>query len=312
MTQHAKEIMDTTTTLASPDAASLQAIRSAAPIGAQIVGADLTRPIDAATAQRIQDLLHEHGVIVFRGRILSEEDQIRVTRAIGTPIVSKAVKQYHSKHHPELFLLSNIVEEGRHIGIPDAGHIWHSDGPFQKEPHRASLLHAIEVPTRADGVVLGDTLFASTAAAYDALDEPMKARLAGLKVAHGYMNNPNNRTVAEGGTRVALDKDQQRFLAEPAVHPLVRTHPFNGRKCLFTSEAYAQSVVGMDEADSRALLRFLFDHITSDRFVYRHHWQAGDLLIWDNTLTQHRAIADYALPMRRRMHRTAVAGSVPY
>ena len=185
---------------------------------------------------------------------------------------------------------------------------WHTDLSYTAEPSRCSLLYALEVPFE-NGVALGDTLFVNTCAAYDALPDEMKARLAGLKATHSY--TARYQRMQQGGSRVELDEDQKKAVPE-VVHPIVRTHPFTGRKCLYVNEGFTVGIVGMPKDESDALLADLYEHVTDARFMYRHRWQVGDLLMWDNCSTQHNAIANYAPHQRRHMRRTTVRGSAPF
>ena len=152
-------------------------------------------------------------------------------------------------------------------------------------------------------VTVGDTMFASTAAAYDALPGDMKQRLAGLKS----LNSFRAYTAARKDGR---EKAGAEF--PDVVHPLVRTHPITGRKCLYLSESLTRKVGDMGEDESARLVRELVAHVTSAPFVYRHNWRVGDLVIWDNCSSMHKAVIDYALPLRRRMHRTTVVGTRPF
>ena len=200
--------------------------------------------------------------------------------------------------------MSNVVENGRNIGLPDAGQYWHSDLSYMANPSRCSLLYALEVPVK-DGVVLGETLFASAAHAYDTLPESTKARLASLRAIHRYGDRYKKQQAAGG--RGALTEEQLKRVPDVG-HPVVRAHPFTGRNVLFVNAGFTVEVEGLPRTESDALLQELFSHITRPDALYRHRWRTGDLLMWDNCLTQHRAIRDYDLPLRRRMHRTTVAG----
>ena len=176
------------------------------------------------------------------------------------------------------------------------------------QPSRCSLLYAVEIPFEK-GVALGDTLFVNTSAAYEALPDDMKARLARLKAQHSY--TARYQRMQKGGLRDELDEDQKKAVPE-VVHPVVRTHPSTGRKCLYVNEGFTVGIVGMPKDESDALLAGLYDHVTDPRFMYRHQWQVGDLLMWDNCSTQHNAVANYAPHQRRHMRRTTVRGSVPF
>lgn len=274
-----------------------------APLGAEITGIDLAQPVDDAQFRRIEDLFHERGVIVFRDQHLTDEQQIAFSRRFGE-LETHPAKIYNKAEHPELLVVSNVVENGRAIGLQDAGQYWHTDLSYMTSPSRCSLLYALEVPVK-DGVALGDTMFVSTTYAYDTLDPSIRARLEGLTAVHGYAQRYRMQQ-AKGGRAPLSDDDLKKV--PDVVHPILRPHPWTGRKTLFVNEGFTTSIERMPKAESDPLLRMLFDHITRPEVVYRHKWRVGDLLMWDNGSTQHCAVADYALPLRRRLQRTTVRG----
>lgn len=279
-----------------------------AALGAEITGIDLAREPDEETIKEIVDLLHEHEVVYFRNQTLTPEQHIGFSRRFGE--LELHVRQDCCRPgYPELFVVSNVIENGRSIGSRDAGLFWHSDLAYMREPSRGSLFYAQEVPHDADGNPLGDTLFASTVAAYDALDAGMKRRLEGLKAVNSYVKGYYRDR--QSGPRPQLTAEQLARVPD-VEHPVVRTHPYTGRKCLFVNDGYTSHIAGWEAAESDALLVELFAHVTSPAFVYRHKWRVGDFLVWDNCSVQHLAISDYALPQRRRMERTTLRGSVPY
>jgi taurine dioxygenase len=208
---------------------------------------------------------------------------------------------------PEILLISNICDEtGKHIGLADAGFTWHTDTSYRRRPSRCSLLHAKEVP-HSDGVPLGDTVFANTIAAYEALPLSTKQRIEGLKAIHRYSAR---RRVADS-PRPKLTVQQLSETPDIA-HPIVRTHPYTGRKSLYVTAGECIGIDGMPEDEAVDLIAELDAHCVRPEFLYRHKWQVGDLLMWDNATSMHLAICDYALPQRRLMHRTTVIGTVPF
>ena len=278
-----------------------------AALGAEILGLDLAAGIDDQTLDEIVAALHEHEVVFLRNQNLTPEQHVGFSRRIGE--LERHVRADRCRPgYPELFVVSNIVENGRPIGSQDAGLFWHSDLCYLKEPSRGSVFYAREVPMR-DGKPLGDTLFASATAAYDALPDTTKARIDGLKAVNSYAQGYYRDR--KSGARPPLTEEQQRRTPD-VEHPIARTHPHTGRKCLFVNEGYTSRIPGMDEAESTRLLSELIAHATDPRFVYRHQWQMGDLLMWDNCSTQHRANTDYELPQRRLMERATVRGSAPF
>ena len=260
---------------------------------------DLREPLDEATFNEVRDAFYKHEVVYFRGNALSDEDHIRFSERFGE-LRRLKLDQLHARH-PEIFIVSNIVEDGKHIGAYDAGLFWHTDGAYLKNPHAISALRALEVPMQ-DGRVLGDTVFASTSAAYDALPASMKRRIEGLQALQSIIHR--HRKTLETGRKKEYNAAVK---ADPeAVHPVVRVHPITRRKCLYVSEGYTVRILGLPEDESRDLIMELTAHIARPEFHYRHNWRNHDLVMWDDCSTQHKATFDYALPLRRRMHRTTV------
>jgi taurine dioxygenase len=277
--------------------------RSDAPLGAAVNNLDLSQPIEDVTFREIEDLFHERGVVVFRNQKLTPEQHIAFSRRFGNLEIHVAT-QYLKPGYPEILVVSNVVEEGRNIGLADAGQYWHSDLSYVANPSRCSLLYAHEVPVR-DGVVLGDTLFASAAHAYDTLDGSTRQRLEGLTAVHRYGDRYQKQQAAGG--RGALSDEQLKKVPEVR-HLVLRPHPITGRKVIFVNEGFTSHIEGISAEESAELLPKLFAHLVRPETLYTHRWRAGDLLMWDNGLTQHRAVRNYELPLRRLMHRTTVAG----
>jgi taurine dioxygenase len=283
----------------------MEVTKSGAACGAEIAF-DLAQDIDDATFLEIQRAFHDNIVVVFRGQDLSNERHIEFSRWFGE-LEIHIVKKYLLPGFPEILLISNIRDEhGEHIGLADAGFTWHTDTSYRRRPSRCSLLYAKEVPER-DGRPLGDTVFANTIAAYEALPESMKKRLAGLKAIHRYSAR---RRVADS-PRPKLTQGQLEETPDIA-HPIVRTHPYTGRRSLYVTAGECVGVENMADGEAVDLIAELDDHCVHPEFLYRHKWRVGDLLMWDNASAMHRAICDYALPERRLMHRTTVIGTVPF
>ena len=279
------------------------------PIGAEIMGLDLAETLDDGTFAEIEAALNRHAVVVIRDNLLSPAQLAAFSRRFGPPQINVRAEARNADT-PEVFWISNITEDGKPVGSHDAGRYWHSDLCYLKAPSKVTLLNAIKVPARG-GEVFGATQFASAAAAYDALSDAMKVRLADLKAANGYRFMWNKKA-HEFGLRPVLSQTEleERFPPD-AVHPIVRIHPANGRKCLFVCEGYTHSVVGLPQDESDALLRDLFDHLADPSFHYRHKWRIGDVLMWDNCAVQHKATNDFELPLRRLMQRCTIEGTVP-
>lgn len=279
-----------------------------AALGAEVHGVDLSREVDASIFTAIERAWNDHSVLLFRNQAIDAMQHVAFSRRFGDLEVH-VLDQYLHPEHPEILIVSNVMDGDRHVGIYDAGRYWHTDLSYMAVPSRGSLLYAIEVPHDDAGSPLGDTLFASTAAAYDALPPDMKHRISGLS-AEFSLANRHAKLVADGDPNAALS-DTHREKAPPVVHKVVRTHPITGRKSIYVNEGQTSCILGLHEDEARDLLHELCTHCTRPEFVYCHRWRAGDLLMWDNIPTQHLAVCDYALPQRRYMHRTTLRGTAP-
>ncbi len=288
-------------------------------LGAEISGVDLSKPIDDNTFAKISNAFFDNQVVVFRNQKITPEQQIAFTRRFGV-LEQHVRKEHRLNDYPEILIVSNILnEQGKALGVEDAGRFWHSDLSYKREPSLLSALYALEVPVR-DGIVLGNTNFASTTAAYDALPDDMKKRLQGLKNVHSYVYYRGKNIQAQkeeqtrGGRVVqehVLTEDHLKQVPD-AESPIVRTHPVTGRKGLFINEGHTSHIVGLPKAESDALLKQICAHIIQPEFQYEHYWKAGDLLMWDNCAAQHKANFNYYLPLRRLMYRTTVRGTAPF
>ena len=277
-----------------------------AALGAEIAF-DLSESIDEPAFRELERIFHDNVVVFFRGQNLTEAQHIAFSRRFGE-LEIHIVKKYLLPGHPEILLVSNIKNaEGEHIGLADAGFTWHSDVSYRKAPSRCSLLYAQEVPRDADGTALGDTVFANCIAAYEALPAAMKRRLEGLKAIHRY----SSRRRVENSPRPKLTTAQLAETPDIA-HPIVRTHPYTGRKAIYVTAGECIGIEGMPEDEALRLIAELDSHCVKPEFCYRHSWRVGDLVMWDNASAMHLAICDYALPQRRLMHRTTVIGGIPF
>jgi len=271
-------------------------------IGAEIRGIDLRDTLDADTIRDIHSAWLDHLVLVFRGQQFSQEDLIRATGYFGEigPL-SRPMKYFpkgYAKLLPNIMLISNIRENGEVIGaLPDGEMHFHHDMIHGELPHNATLLYSVEIPSHG-----GDTLFASGYAAYDTLDAAVRQRLEGRKA----LNHYNYGTTIRGDTKTAVEAFGE------AVHPVFRTHDETGRKAVYVDRLMTMRVIDMPPAESDDLLNAVFDHSERPEFVYRHVWQVGDLLVWDNRCSAH-ARDDFPSDQRRLMWRTTVKGTVrPY
>ena len=279
--------------------------RLAPALGVEIEGVDLSKPLVESAMQEILGALDREGVVLMRKQHISIDDFMRFSKGVG-PLAIHSLKQYSKPGMPELMVASNIIENDKPIGLADGGQHWHTDGSYLEKPYRATILHAIEVPMK-DGVALGDTMFASTGAAYDALEPDMQQRLSELRAlnCHGVARNKR-------GKDLALEAGQREHMLKGVEQPVVRTHPYTGRKCLYAHRGSTARICGYDDAASDELLEMLFEHVIKPEFIYRHNWRVGDILMWDNCSTQHCAIGDYDLPLRRLLYRTVVQGQAAF
>jgi taurine dioxygenase len=287
---------------------AIEVVPSGRACGAEVRGVDLSRPLDQAGFATVLDALVGHGVLVFRGQSLTEAQQIAFTRRFGEPD-RYSLGAYCLPDHPEILLVSNVQVDGRNIGLADAGTTWHTDSSYLAVPPFATLLHAKEIPMR-DGAALGDTLFSSAAAAYEALPAATRARIDGLVAVHSYAAKHQARARLGRSDRKPPSPEEQEGLA-PVRHPVVRRHPISGRTALYVAEGECSAIESMANDEARELIAELAAQIVKPDFHYRHCWQVGDLVVWDNCQLQHLAIKDYALPERRLLHRTQVKGTVP-
>jgi len=282
----------------------MRIVKSAAPIGAEIFDIDLAAGFDQSTFDAIVDAFHEHAVIAFRHQQrLTTEQQIDFSRRFGDLDVNVR-SEFNKDGRPEVLVLSNIMRDGKPIGVVDAGRYWHTDLCYLKKPARATILHALEIPMSGNAP-LGDTRYASMTAAYDALSPDMQKRLQGLKAVHSYRYTYEKKAV-DFKLRAKLAERGTDWLPPDFVHDVIRTHPYTGQKCLYVNEGYTTRIIGLPEDESDALLNELKAHAVQPQFQYAHKWAVGDLVMWDNCLVQHRATPDYALPQRRLLERTTV------
>ena len=282
---------------------TLQIKPTGAALGAEIIGADLTRPLDDATFAQIHAAFYQYEVLYFRGQQLSDEDHIRFSARFGELRKLKITKQLHVDH-PEIFVISNIKKNGQHIGSYDAGIFWHTDGAYLANPHAVSALRALQVPVQ-EGRVLGDTHFTSVSTASNTLPQATKNRLDSLMAVQSIMHRLK-QTVESG-----IKKDYTEAVrADPeATHPVVRVHPVNGRKCIYVTEGYTSRILGIPENESRDLIKELTAHCIKPEFIYSHNWRQNDLVMWDDCSTQHKATFDYPESLPRLMHRTTVVAA---
>jgi taurine dioxygenase len=279
---------------------SIEIIPTGAALGAEIRGVDVSLVLDDATFATIEQAYDAYGVIFFRGQRITPPQQVAFTRRFGAIEFNIFGERWSVPGSPEIVVVSNITEDGRPIGVRRAGENWHSDMCYTARPPRGTMLYALEIPDLF-GLALGDTEFASAAAAWDALPGPLRRRIDGRRAIFDF----TGRKRAFPPTQAEIDRNP------PVRHPIARTHPRTGRKCLYVMRDDCTGIEGIEAEEADALIAALADHIVKPEFVYRHQWRPGDLLMWDNCTVQHRAIQDYDMPQRRLMHRTTMGGEVP-
>lgn len=289
------------TTLAPP-AVAIRRFEEA-PLGAEVLGLDLSRPVSDETFRRIHRAHLDHHVLVFRDLRITPQQQIEFSRRFG-PLQIHVLHQFQLPGHPEILVVSNVVEDGKPLGLGDAGHYWHSDLSYKDKPSLGSMLHAQELP--AEG---GDTLFANQHLAWEKLPAYLKRAVEGRRAEHSYL--AKYEALRQRSPWRPKLTQQQIDEVKPVVHPVVRTHPETGRKALFVSEHFTTRIVGLPEDESAELLARLFEHTTRPELVYRHRWQPHDMVFWDNRSVTHLA-AGCPGHLRRRLHRTTIEGDVPF
>ena len=276
-----------------------------ATLGAAVRGADLSKPLSEVDFGRILLGLGQHGVLRFPDQQLNIGDVHRFSLLFGD-IQGASSRAPDATTDPlaNVGTLSNIKENGAYIGSPDAGQDWHTDMSYRDVRGFVNVLYGIRIPRR-DGKPLGGTEFSNMYAAYDALPDDLKTRLDGMTVTHDFEKFWEHMRRDRASTRPPMTPEQRKR-RPPVVHPLFLAHPISGRKVLYSNPGYATRINELPEADSDAMLAFLFAHQLEMRFRYTHDWNENDLLIWDHLSTIHRAIADYGPDEIRLMRRCQV------
>ena len=281
----------------------MKAIASGSSLGATIEGLDLSKPLSEEQFAFAYRALAEHGVLRYPHQSLSAP-QLRDFSARWGDLEINVANMYQEPDLPEVMILSNIVENGKPIGLSDAGQSWHTDMSYSRVYAFCNILYGIKIPHR-DGQPLGNTEFCDQRAAYDALPEDLKRRLDGKTVLHDFNKFWEMMRRERGSNRPALT-DAQRRAKPPTSHPIFLEHPVSGRKCLYANPGYAIRINELPENESDEILEFLFAHQTRPEFRYANRWQEGDLLMWDNMRTIHNAVPDYRADEPRLIKRCQV------
>jgi taurine dioxygenase len=273
-----------------------------APLGAQIDGVDVSKPLPQTDVDMIESAWRERLVVVFHGQNLEDPQLIAFSKNFGEldPPGPNPYGEPFNKAHPELNVISNVVENGKPIGnLGDGEAVWHADMTYVDVPPKAAILHALEVPPAEAG---GNTYFANMFEAYETLPADMKKAADGRIAVHDASRN--SAGLLRRGYKEVTDVRQ----TPGAHHPLVRTEPKSGRKALFLGRRPNAYVLGLEVAESEALLDALWAHATQPRFVMCHEWKVGDLLMWNNLSVLHRR-DPFDPKTRRVMHRSQIKGN---
>jgi alpha-ketoglutarate-dependent taurine dioxygenase len=282
-------------------AAAIDVIPTGAALGAEVRGVDLRNLDDMAFAGVLQ-AWHDHSVLLARGQTLSDQDLIAFSRRFGeldwAPIQETGRRFVEGL--PEIYIVSNVKVNGEPIGsLGDGEAVWHTDMSYLDMPPKASMLYALEVPPTG-----GNTSFCTMYGTYDALPARLKERIAGLKIKHDGTYNSG------GYLRQGVTPTDNPMTSPGAVHPLVCMHPVTGRRMLYLGRRRNAYLVGLQLAESEALLDEIWSFVDRPEFAWEHVWRVGDLVLWDNRCTMHRRDA-FDPDSRRIMHRTQVKGEQP-
>jgi taurine dioxygenase len=288
----------------------VKVISSGKALSADIEGIDLSKPLDAATMATVVEAWSEHLVLRFRGQKLSDPDLERFSAMLGpldkAPTYSKGVRTDVGSDF--VTVISNVVENGVAIGdLGNAEALWHTDMSYSRMIAFTNVLYALKVPVR-DGVALGATEFSNMHAAYDGLPDELKRRLEGMTAIHDF-NKFWEKMRQQPGSRRGPLTPEQRAARPPVSQPLFMVHPITGRKVLYCNPGYAIRIEQMDQADSDAMLEFLFAHQLQPHYRYAFSWTPRTVLMWDNMGTIHNAIADYRPDEHRLIKRCQVAAT---
>ncbi|MCE9650752.1 MAG: TauD/TfdA family dioxygenase [Parvibaculum sp.] len=283
---------------------AIEVIPTGAALGAEVRGLDLTQPLDDATFDAIQQAWYDHTVLLFRGQKLSDDDLIAFSGHFGAldiaPASATDMAGSQEKSRPEIWIISNVVENGKPIGaLGDKEAEWHTDMSYVTEPPMASVLHSLEIPAKG-----GDTSFANMYKALETLPDDLRREI------EGRVCNHDSSTTSVGELRAGAGAVVDVRVAPGAKHPMIRTHPATGGKALYLGRRLNAYVPGLDLAASEKLLDALWAHCTKPEFAWTHRWRVGDLLIWDNRAAIHRRDS-FNGAERRVMHRTQIKGDRP-
>lgn len=269
---------------------SMNIVPSGETLGARIDGVDISKPLTPETFDQVLNALGHYGVISFPDQHLTARQLRDFSSQFGRLEVNVA-GAYQEPGLPEVMTLSNIVENGKPLGLADAGQDWHTDMSYSQMIAFANVLYGIRIPHRS-GQPLGNTAFCNMHAAYQALPDDLKSKLEAMTVMHDFNKFWEMMRRERGSHRPPLTS-AQRAARPPVSHPLFLQHPITGRFVLYANPGYSIRINELDGAESDEVLAYLFSHQTRSEFQYQHRWQTNDVLMWDNMGTIHNAIPDY-------------------
>ena len=271
-------------------------------LGAHVTGVDLTKPLSDAQFGAVLRGLGEYGVLCFPGQLIDAHALKQFSARFGHLQVLSVLP--HEAGMPEVSILSNIVENGKLIGIPDAGQDWHTDMTYNAVVGFVNVLVAHAVPMR-DGKPLGATEFANSQASYVDLPEDIKQRLADATAMHEFAKFSDMMRIKKGSTRPPIPESARRE-RPPVHHPVFLTHPISGRKVIYVNPGFVEQIDGIPREESDRLLERIYQHVLGPKYRYVHRWTVGDVLLWDHIGTWHNAIGDYGPDEHRLMKRCQV------
>jgi taurine dioxygenase len=273
-------------------------------LGASVLNLDLSAPLSSDEFSAVEQALGQHGVLCFPAQQLSSLALKQFAARFGELEINVA-NVYQDPALPEVMILSNKRDEqGRPLGLSDAGQDWHTDMSYSRMIAFANVLYGLEIPHR-DGQPLGNTQFLNMHAAYEELPSELKQRLKGMTVTHDFAKFWDNMRRKPGSTRPPLTP-AQRQAKPPVSHPIFLTHPITRRPVLYANPGYSMRINELPSDESDEVLEFLFQHQMQARFRYEHRWKVGDVLMWDNMGTVHNAVPDYRADEPRYIKRCQV------
>ena len=282
----------------------MKVIPSGESLGAAIEGLDLARRLPPAELEGVLRALGRYGVVRFPRQELTGRELRDFSAQLGDLEINVGSQGYQEPGVPEVMILSNIVENGRPIGLADAGQGWHTDMSYSRMIAFANVLYGIKIPKR-NGTALGATQFANTQAAYADLPADVKRALEGKTVLHDFNKFWEMMRQEKGSKRPPLT-EAQRKSKPPVSHPVFLKHPLAGNKVLYANPGYAVRINELPEKESDEMLEFLFRHQLQPKYLYTSQWEERDVLVWEDIGTIHNAVADYGPHEHRLVKRCQV------